>query len=145
MAKTGRTKLLILALSCTAAAPVFAQDDNSQLSEFDRVKPTNPVGKGGTGALQANLRYDYLDLMDEGIVGGTHESLQTSLIWTFTDYTRLLLNDALLLYDDAAFATGTGETSYNVDVVGIRAQVDFLLTVLPAPIDRGRSISFSLS
>jgi len=42
-----------------------------------------------------------------------------------TDYTRLLLNYALLSYDNAAFPTATGDTSYNVDVVGLRAQVDF--------------------
>ena len=92
---------------------------------FNRVKPANPVGSGGFGALQANVRYDHLDLNDAGILGGTQDSYQASLIWTMTDYTRLLLNYALLSYDDAAFPTATGDTSYNVSVVGVRAQVDF--------------------
>ena len=96
-----------------------------KIGVFDRVKPNNPVGEGGTGALQANLRYDYLDLTDAGIVGGTQNSFQASLIWTFTDYTRLLLNYALLSYDDASFPTATGDTSYDVNVVGLRAQIDF--------------------
>jgi len=96
-----------------------------KIGKFDRVKPNAPVGEGGKGALQANVRFDYLDLTDEGIIGGTQESFQASLIWTMTDYTRLLLNYALLSYDNAAFPTATGDTSYNVDVVGLRAQVDF--------------------
>ncbi len=107
----------------------FTQGDTrgykASAGTFDRVKPQKPVGEGGTGALQANLRYDYLDLNDGVIVGGKQESFQASLIWTLTDYTRLLLNYALMSYDDAAFATATGDTNYNVNVVGVRAQVDF--------------------
>ncbi len=96
-----------------------------KIGKFDRVKPKNPVGKGGIGAVQANLRFDHLDLTDAGIVGGTQDSFQASLIWTFNNYSRLLLNYALLSYDDAAFPTATGDTSYDVNVMGLRAQVDF--------------------
>lgn len=93
--------------------------------KFDRVKPANPVGDGGTGAWQVNARYDYLDLTDAGIVGGTQDSYQISLIWTPTANTRLLLNYARLDYTDAVFPTADGDTSYGVDAVGVRAQVDF--------------------
>ncbi|UAB77046.1 hypothetical protein INR77_09360 [Erythrobacter sp. SCSIO 43205] len=96
-----------------------------KVGEFDRVKPNKPVGEGGTGAVQVNLRYDHLDMNSEGIIGGTQESLQASLIWTFTDYTRILFNYGLLSYDNAAFPTASGDTSYNVHVFGARAQVDF--------------------
>ena len=96
-----------------------------KIGEFDRVKPVKPVGEGGKGAVQVNLRYDYLDLNSQGIIGGTQDSVQASLIWTFTDYTRLLLNYGLLSYDNAAFPTATGDTSYDVHVFGARAQVDF--------------------
>jgi len=96
-----------------------------KIGTFDRVKPQNPVGEGGNGAVQVNLRYDYLDLNDEGIIGGTQESLQASLIWTFTDYTRLLLNYGLLSYDDSVLPEASGNSSYDVHVVGLRAQVDF--------------------
>lgn len=96
-----------------------------KLGEYDRVKPVNELGGGGIGAVQVNFRYDYLDLNSQGIVGGTQDSLQASLIWTPTDYTRLLLNYALLGYDDAALPTASGDTSYNVHVIGARAQIDF--------------------
>jgi phosphate-selective porin OprO/OprP len=93
--------------------------------KFDRVKPANPVGEGGLGALQVNLRYDYLDLTDGPITGGTQDGYMASLIWTPTDHTRLLLNYARLSYDGAVYALPDGDDSYSVDTVGVRAQVDF--------------------
>lgn len=92
---------------------------------FDRVKPANPVGKGGIGAVQINLRYDYLDLNDAGIIGGTQNGYGASLVWTPTNYTRFMLNYGKMQYDDAVFAAAGGDTSYGVDSFAIRAQVDF--------------------
>ena len=93
--------------------------------KFDRVKPTNPVGEGGLGSLQFNLRYDHLDLNDAAITGGKQAGYLASLIWKPTDYTALILNYGRLQYDDAVHPTADGDTSYGVDAVGVRAQVDF--------------------
>lgn len=115
-------------LGASAEVGFFLTDGDSRgykIGTFDRVKPENPVGEGGTGAVQINLRYDHLDLNSGGIVGGTQDSLQASLIWTLNDYSRLLFNYGLLSYDDAAFGTATGDTSYDVHVAGFRAQIDF--------------------
>jgi phosphate-selective porin OprO/OprP len=92
---------------------------------FDRVKPASSLDDGGFGALQLNLRYDHLDLVDGGIAGGTQNGYFASLIWTPTDFTRLMLNYGRLRYGRAVHPTGTGDRSYGVDVVGMRAQVDF--------------------
>ena len=92
---------------------------------FDRVKPESPVGEGGIGAIQVNLRYDYLDLNDAGIFGGKQNGYLVSLIWTPTDYTRFLMNYGRLAYDDAVYPTASDDTSYSVDAFGVRAQVDF--------------------
>ena len=92
---------------------------------FDRVKPESPVGEGGIGAIQVNLRYDYLDLNDAGIFGGKQNGYLVSLIWTPTDYTRFLMNYGRLEYDDAVYPTASDDTSYSVDAFGVRAQVDF--------------------
>lgn len=92
---------------------------------FNRVRPANPVGEGGLGAWQVNFRYDHLDLNDGPIIGGIQNAYHASLIWTPTDHTRLLLNYGKQDYTDAIFPTGTGDTSYTVDVFGVRAQVDF--------------------
>ena len=93
--------------------------------KFDRTKPANPVGEGGFGSVQVNLRYDRLDLNDGPIIGGTQDGYFVSLVWKPTDYTMLLANYGILDYSDAAFPTATGNTDYTVDVFGVRAQIDF--------------------
>ena len=92
---------------------------------FDRVKPANPVGEGGFGAVQVNLRYDHLDLTDAGIVGGTQNGYAVSLVWTPTDYTRFMMNYGRMQYDNAAIPAAGDDTSYGVDAFGVRAQIDF--------------------
>ena len=92
---------------------------------FGRAKPANPVGEGGMGSVQLNLRYDYLDLTDAGIIGGTQNGYFASVAWKPTDYTMLLLNYGRLDYQDAAFISAAGDTDYSVDVIGMRAQIDF--------------------
>lgn len=92
---------------------------------FDRVKPKSEVGEGGMGAVQINLRYDYLDLNDGVIIGGKQNGYGVSLIWTPTDYTRFMLNYGRMSYEDAVYAAAGGDRSYSVDAFGVRAQVDF--------------------
>lgn len=91
---------------------------------FDRVKPANGFEKGGIGAVQVNLRYDYLDLNDGPVIGGKQRGYQASLIWTPTAYTRFMANYGRMEYTDAAIPTADG-TKYGVDVFGMRAQFDF--------------------
>ncbi|MDP4575102.1 porin [Qipengyuania sp. G39] len=93
--------------------------------KFDRTKPSSPVGKGGIGSVQFNLRYDYLDLNDAGILGGTQNGYLASLIWKPTAYVLFGVNYGLLEYDNAVIPTADGDTSYSVDAFGVRAQVDF--------------------
>jgi phosphate-selective porin OprO/OprP len=91
---------------------------------WDRTKVLKPVGSGGLGALQLNLRYDHLDLTDDGIVGGTQRGYEASLVWIPQDHVRFLLNYGYLRYS-GALPTPTGDTSYGVNVLGARAQIDF--------------------
>lgn len=93
--------------------------------KFDRTKPANPVGEGGMGSLQVNLRYDRLDLNDGAIIGGTQDGYFASIVWKPTDYTMLLANYGRLEYSDAVFATASGNRDYGVDIFAIRAQIDF--------------------
>ncbi len=110
-----------------AEAGVFLTDDTRGYKggKFDRTKPANPVGEGGLGSLQFNLRYDFLDLNDAGILGGQQDGYFASLIWKPTDYTAFAVNYGRLQYSDAVMPTATGDTSYGVDSFGVRAQVDF--------------------
>ena len=93
--------------------------------KFDRTKPANPVGEGGIGSIQLNARYDRLDLSDAGIIGGTQDGYFLSLVWKPTDYTMLLANYGKLDYSNAVHPTASGNTDYDVDVFGVRAQIDF--------------------
>jgi phosphate-selective porin OprO/OprP len=92
---------------------------------WDRTKVLKPVGQGGFGALQLNLRYDYLDLTDDGVVGGTQRAYAAGLVWIPQDHVRFLLNFARLRYEDAAIVPPSGDRDYSVNVIGARAQVDF--------------------
>lgn len=92
--------------------------------KFDRVKVRNGFDKGGWGSLGVNLRWDYLDLTDQGFVGGTQNAFQASLNWKPVDYLLLGLNAGHILYDDAAILAD-GDRDYSVNVAGMRAQVDF--------------------
>ena len=91
---------------------------------YDRIRPKNPLGKGGIGALQANLRYDWLDLSDGPIIGGRQQIAGASLVWIPTDYVRFLLNYGHLWLNDAVVTAG-GDPDYQSDSVGLRAQIDF--------------------
>jgi phosphate-selective porin OprO/OprP len=94
-------------------------------ARWDRTRVSRPLGDGGFGAIQLNLRYDYLDLTSDGVVGGTQNGVQASLIWIPIDYVRFLFNYARLSYDDAAIPAAGGDRDYSVDVFGARAQIDF--------------------
>jgi phosphate-selective porin OprO/OprP len=93
--------------------------------EFARVKPAKPVGKGGIGAVQVIARYDYVDLIDAGIVGGTQRGYELALSWTPTAYTRFIANYGHMEYDRAATPAAGGDRSYGADAFGVRAQFDF--------------------
>ncbi|QFI63575.1 hypothetical protein D0Y83_10060 [Qipengyuania flava] len=108
-------------------AGVFLTDDTRGYKggKFDRTKPSSPVGEGGIGSVQFTLRYDYLNLNDAGIVGGRQAGYFAALVWKPTDYTALMLNYGRLQYTDAILPTASGDTSYGVDAIGMRAQIDF--------------------
>ncbi len=107
-------------------AGLFLTNDQREYKDgiFKAIKVKNPVGKGGLGALQFNVRYDYLDLIEAGIIGGIQNGYQASLIWTPIDYVRFMMNYGKLTYTDAAIAAA-GDRDYQVNVVGARAQISF--------------------
>jgi phosphate-selective porin OprO/OprP len=91
---------------------------------YERIRPKAPLGKGGIGAIQTNLRYDWLDLNSGAIVGGRQQVLGASVLWMPTDYVRFIVNYGHLWLNDAA-VTATGKRDYQADAFGMRAQFDF--------------------
>jgi phosphate-selective porin OprO/OprP len=88
------------------------------------IKPASGLESGGPGAIQFNVRYDRVDLSNGGIIGGTQDGYLASVVWTPVEHIRFMANYGHLMIDDAAIPAGT-DTDYNVDIAGVRAQVDF--------------------
>jgi phosphate-selective porin OprO and OprP len=109
-----------------AEVGVFLTNDSRPLKggAFGAIKPKHAIGSGGIGAVQFNMRYDYLDLNSNGITGGKQNGYLASLIWTPAENFRLMGQYAKLKYSDAAISVA-GDRSYTVDVLGVRGQISF--------------------
>jgi len=120
---------------------------------WDRTKVLHPLSKGGSGAVQLNARYDYLDLNSRAIQqgfrndfsngnsfvsndlsrGGIQTGYLASLIWIPEDYVRFLVQLARTKVQGGPFAATVrpasteplDQRSYGVNSVAMRAQVDF--------------------
>lgn len=121
--------------------------------QWDRTKVLKPLSKGGSGALQINARYDYLDLdsnkLKHGFTnnfvtgvstvsnsltrGGKQTGYLASLIWIPEDYFRVLVNYAHAEIEGGPQAAVVKPTStepldkrkYGIDTVAARVQIDF--------------------
>ena len=91
---------------------------------FGTIKPRKPIGGGGLGAVQFNLRYDYLTLNSRAIIGGTQNGYLASLIWTPAENFRLMAQYTKLKYTDAAIKVD-GNRAYTVHVIGVRGQISY--------------------
>jgi len=91
---------------------------------YDRIRPANPITEGGIGAIQLNARYDRIDLTDAGVSGGLQQAAGLSAVWIPTDYVRFLVNYGHLWVSNAAIPAGP-DPDYQVDTLGVRAQLDF--------------------
>jgi phosphate-selective porin OprO/OprP len=91
---------------------------------FGAINPGNPLGGGGIGALQFNLRYDFLDLNSSAVIGGVQNGYLASLIWTPVENFRLMGQYARLNYSDTDISV-SGRRSYGVNIFAVRGQISF--------------------
>src|SRR3546814_12510117 len=89
-------------------AGLYLTDDTRSYRSgmFRGIKVKNPVGSGGIGAWQVNLRYDHLDLNDDGILGGKQDGYMASLGWNPIDSVRVMGNYELAQYSNAVRPPG---------------------------------------
>lgn len=109
-----------------AEVGVFLTKDSRPMKGgvFGAIKPTRPVGGGGIGALQFNVRYDFLDLNSSAVIGGVQKGYLASLIWTPTENFRLMGQYAMLNYSDTDISVA-GLRAYGVNIFAVRAQISF--------------------
>ncbi len=108
-----------------AEAGFFLTDDKRPYKggAWGTVKPKKPLGSGGFGALQLNVRYDHLDLNSSGFRGGKQDALLGSLVWTPIEQVRFSANYGRLSYKDAIIAASDGTRDYDVDTMLFRFQI----------------------
>ena len=108
-------------------AGYFLTQDKREYKEgvFKGVKVNNPIGNGGAGAWQINFRFDRLDLVDAGIVGGEQDAYMATLIWTPVDEVRFLLNYGHLSYSNVLDIVEGAPNDFSVNVIGARTQIGF--------------------
>lgn len=91
-----------------------------------RLKVANPVGEGGFGALQLAVRFDHVDLTDEGIFGGEQDTWVLGLNWHLNNYVRVMLNYSTSDVKQAFDVDVNGADGDNsIDTLGMRFQVDW--------------------
>lgn len=91
---------------------------------FGRVKPANPLSKGGPGAWEAAVRYSTIDLTDAGISGGEADNITLGLNWYPEGNIKFQLNYVMTDTDDSALGGGAAPDD-DPHIVALRAQYDF--------------------
>lgn len=92
---------------------------NQASGTLGRIIPQQAFGAGGFGALEAALRYSYLDLDDGTIQGGALQDITGGLNWYLNQYTKFQLNYVHALLDPPGVPTN------EADILAMRAQLDF--------------------
>ncbi len=95
---------------------------NPKKGNFGRLTPKGIVGKGGIGAWQIALRYDAIDLTDDGIIGGEQEDITIGLNWQTTPNIRFMANYVKVLEVDRP---GNARDGDEPSVFQLRGMVDF--------------------
>jgi phosphate-selective porin OprO/OprP len=89
--------------------------------KFDRLTPNNPVNEGGLGAWELRGRYDYLDLDDGVVDGGTLTTYTVGINWTPIKFVRFMGEYVNGQVEDRTAITNNGD----FDAFQFRAQFDW--------------------
>ncbi|HQY22725.1 MAG TPA: porin [Gammaproteobacteria bacterium] len=83
--------------------------------QFGSVKPCSEHG-----AIEAAARYDFVDLNDKNVRGGSQHDVTLGLNWFLNQNVRLSMN-----YIRASIHPANDKAHRNLDIIGLRAQIRF--------------------
>lgn len=99
---------------------------NTRNGTYGRPKPIKPVLKGGIGAIEGVVRYDFVDLVDNGFFGGQQRTIIVGINWWWTDQIRWVFNYSHSNISQAFLVPANGLDGANtVNTFGIRTQIDW--------------------
>lgn len=98
---------------------------DAKSGSFKRTKVISAIGDGGLGALQLALRWDYLDIQDQGVFGGKQSAYLVGANWHLNDHMRFMLNYIRADIKDSLAAPYNSITDDDVDTIQLRAQIDW--------------------
>ncbi len=97
-----------------------------RVRQWSYVRPDNPIGAGGFGAVQIVFRIDHLDLQSRraGIFGGRQTAYLIGVNWHPIEYVKFMVNLGVIDIANAPnFRTPTGNNV--VDILGLRGQINW--------------------
>lgn len=111
-------------------ASYFLTGENSPYDEeegaYSRAKVKKPLLKGGSGAVQVAARYDFIDLVDNGIFGGIQKTVVVGVNWWWARHIKVAFNYSHSTISQAFLVAANGGDGANkVDAFGIRTQIDW--------------------
>ena len=99
---------------------------NPGFGNYGAIIPKSSVNEGGYGAWQVAARLDYVDLSDEGILGGEQSSYLFGVNWHLNRWFRVMLNYTHSIVKEGQFVTHNGAKGQNkVSGFGMRFQFNY--------------------
>ncbi|MHA1544371.1 MAG: porin [Alphaproteobacteria bacterium] len=99
---------------------------NPKNGTYSRPKVKRPFFKGGPGAIQILARYDYLDLVDNGIMGGIQKTFVIGVNWWMGKNVKMVFNYSHSDISQAFLVAANGADGANkVNAFGLRTQIDW--------------------
>jgi len=93
---------------------------------LNRPKVKRPVFKGGAGAWQAVVRYDFVDLTDNGVFGGVQKAFIGGINWWLTSHFKIAFAYSRSNVRQAFLIAANGPDGANaINAVGFRTQIDW--------------------
>jgi len=93
---------------------------------YARPKIKRSLFDGGTGAVQVAVRYDHLDLVDNGIFGGIQNTFAAGINWWWAPHIKWAFNYSRSTISQAFLVPLNGADGANtVNAFGIRTQIDW--------------------